>query len=185
MGVLIEIICGVYYGTGCESSNERSQFTWLCSPAESGKFTTFTRTVWTQYKSHPSNSWLDTVVKSVRALASQAEGQAVESRPSKMNDLQNWCLLLPSLALNSNRIEQNIRIVAHCAAALVFCWDSTIRSPWPCAVKTCFPSWYDLHSAAPLGNQAGRTMTWYPTQSHYSDTEPTSSCPILIMLNAK
>ena len=27
-------------------------------------------------------------------------------------------------------------------------------------------------------------MTWYPTQSHYPDTEPTSSCPILIMPSA-
>ena len=25
-------------------------------------------------------------------------------------------------------------------------------------------------------------MTWYPTQVHYPDTEPTSPCPVLIML---
>ena len=28
------------------------------------------------------------------------------------------------------------------------------------------------------------TMTWYPTRSHYPDNEPTSPCPILIMLSA-
>ena len=48
-----------------------------------------------------------------------------------------------------------------------------------------YPSWYDSvhswwhYSAAPLGNQAISTRSWY--QSHYSDTKPTSSCPILIM----
>ena len=40
-----------------------------------------------------------------------------------------------------------------------------------------------LYSAAPLGNQANNTMIWYPSQSHYPDTEPTSPCPILIMLS--
>ena len=40
------------------------------------------------------------------------------------------------------------------------------------------------YSAAELGDQATRTMTWYPSQSHYPDTEPTSSCPILIMPSA-
>ena len=39
----------------------------------------------------------------------------------------------------------------------------------------------DFISAAPLGDQANSTMTWYPTQSHYFDTEPTSPCLILIM----
>ena len=33
----------------------------------------------------------------------------------------------------------------------------------------------------PLRNQAVSTMTWYPTQSHYPDIEPTSPCPILIL----
>ena len=40
-----------------------------------------------------------------------------------------------------------------------------------------------LYSAASLENQATSTMTWYPTQSHYSDTERTSPCPLLIMLS--
>ena len=37
-----------------------------------------------------------------------------------------------------------------------------------------------LYSAAPLGNQAFNTLTWYCTQSHCHDTDP---CPILIMSN--
>ena len=44
-------------------------------------------------------------------------------------------------------------------------------------------SWW-LYSAVPLVDQAIITMTWYPTQSYYPDTEPTSHCPILIMLSA-
>ena len=39
-----------------------------------------------------------------------------------------------------------------------------------------------LYSTASLGHKA--TMTCYPTQSHYPDTEPTSPCPILIMPSA-
>ena len=41
-------------------------------------------------------------------------------------------------------------------------------------------SWW-LYNAAPLEDQSTSTMVWYPTQSHYPDTEPTSPCPILIM----
>ena len=46
-----------------------------------------------------------------------------------------------------------------------------------------FTSWQHLRSYEDryqLGDQA----TWYPTQSHYDDTEPTSPSPILIMKNA-
>ena len=43
-------------------------------------------------------------------------------------------------------------------------------------------SWW-LYSAAQLGYQAASTMTC-TTQSHYPDTEPTSPCPILLMLSA-
>ena len=32
-----------------------------------------------------------------------------------------------------------------------------------------------------MGNRAMSIMTWYPIQSHYPDTEPTSSCQILII----
>ena len=41
-----------------------------------------------------------------------------------------------------------------------------------------------LHSVVPMGNQDASTMTWYPTQSHYLDTEPTSPYTILLIPNA-
>ena len=49
-------------------------------------------------------------------------------------------------------------------------------------VPTCnsVHSWR-IYSVTPLGEQATRTMTRYPTQSHYLDTEPTSPFPTLIM----
>ena len=51
-------------------------------------------------------------------------------------------------------------------------------------VLTCgsADSW-QLYNPVPLGDQAASTMTWYLTQLHYSDTEPTSHRPILIMLS--
>ena len=45
-------------------------------------------------------------------------------------------------------------------------------------VTACPYGW--LHSAAPLENQAISTMTQYPSQSHYADTDPT-----LIMSSAR
>ena len=45
-------------------------------------------------------------------------------------------------------------------------------------------SWW-LYSTAPLGNQAVATMTHYPIQSHYPDTERTSHCSILLMLSSR
>ena len=45
-------------------------------------------------------------------------------------------------------------------------------------------SWY-IYSAALLEPQAAGTMTCYPSQSHYPDSEPVSSCPILIMPSAR
>ena len=45
-------------------------------------------------------------------------------------------------------------------------------------------SW-QLYSAASLEHQAASTMTCYPTQSNYPDTELTSSCHILIMPNPR
>ena len=56
---------------------------------------------------------------------------------------------------------------------------SKVIAEW---VATCegAHSWR-LYSAAPLINQATSNMTWYLTKSHYSDTEPTSHCRILIM----
>ena len=44
----------------------------------------------------------------------------------------------------------------------------------------CVHSW-QLYSAASLEHQATVTMTGYPTQLHYPDTEPTSPCTLLIM----
>ena len=41
-----------------------------------------------------------------------------------------------------------------------------------------------LYSVSPLGDQDASTMTWYFSQSHYRYSEPTSPCPILIMLSA-
>ena len=48
-------------------------------------------------------------------------------------------------------------------------------------VPTCdsVHSW-QLYSAASL---ATGSITYYPTQSHYPDTERTNLCPILIMLS--
>ena len=49
-------------------------------------------------------------------------------------------------------------------------------------VLTCerVHSWR-FYSVPPVVDQATRTMIWYPTQSHYPDTESTSPCPILII----
>ena len=48
------------------------------------------------------------------------------------------------------------------------------------------PTCYSVHScrlnsAAPLGNHAISTITWYPTQSHSTDIKPTTPCTIPIM----
>ena len=42
-----------------------------------------------------------------------------------------------------------------------------------------------LYSTVPLGDLDVSTMTWYSTQSHNPDTEPTSPCPILIVPSAR
>ena len=49
-------------------------------------------------------------------------------------------------------------------------------------VETCDSahSWR-FYSAVSLEHQVASTMTHYPIQSHYPDTEPTRLCPILIM----
>ena len=41
------------------------------------------------------------------------------------------------------------------------------------------------YSVAPLGKQTTGTMTQGPIQSHYPDSELTSSCPILLMPSAR
>ena len=42
-----------------------------------------------------------------------------------------------------------------------------------------------LHSAAPVGAQAAKIMMQYPTQWHYTNTEQTSSCSILLRLSIR
>ena len=49
---------------------------------------------------------------------------------------------------------------------------------WQCALMVSF-------SAGPLEDQATTTMIQYPTQSHYLDLEPNSSCYILIEPSAR
>ena len=41
---------------------------------------------------------------------------------------------------------------------------------------------FSLFSAAPQGNQATSTITQYPTQSHYPDTDITNPCPMLLIV---
>ena len=48
-------------------------------------------------------------------------------------------------------------------------WKTRLSEPWR------------LYSATLLEDQAVSTMLWYPTQSYFTDTEPASPCPILIM----
>ena len=53
-------------------------------------------------------------------------------------------------------------------------------------VPTCdsVHSWrHHSDSVAQLGSQSSSTNTLYPTQLHYTDTEPTSPYPILIIYN--
>ena len=68
---------------------------------------------------------------------------------------------------------------------LLFSFLATFKviSGW---VATCDSahSWW-LYSAVKLGNQTASTMTWYPTQSHYLDTELTSPCHILLVLSTR
>ena len=64
---------------------------------------------------------------------------------------------------------------------LVGCWEfyvlatSKVTSGWLLTCDSVHSSW--LYSAAPL-----KTMIWYPTQSHYPDTEPTSPFPSILTM---
>ena len=60
---------------------------------------------------------------------------------------------------------------------------SKVISKWELTCNSAH-SWR-LYSAAPLGNQAASTVTQFPTQSHYPNTEPTSPCLLLIMLSTQ
>ena len=57
-------------------------------------------------------------------------------------------------------------------------------------ISGCVPTCHSAHSwklynAASLGQQTAGPMICYPTQPHYPDTEPTSPCPIQIMLSGR
>ena len=43
------------------------------------------------------------------------------------------------------------------------------------------PHWWWLYSTATLGNHGVVTMTWFPTQPYYPDTEVTNHCPPLFI----
>ena len=78
----------------------------------------------------------------------------------------------------------------HCTSVLldillVGCWCFTSLQH----LRTLVLTWDSVHSwwlycAAPLGNQAANTMTWYPTKSHYPNIELTSHCIIVLLPNA-
>ena len=84
--------------------------------------------------------------------------------------------------------EQVVTWDAMTRDALVDCWSfyilatSKVISVWALTCDSAH-SW-ELYSAVRLGDQTASTMTRYPTQSHYPDTEPTSPCLTLIMLSA-
>ena len=95
-------------------------------------------------------------------------------------------LLYPGTELTS---PCHIRLMQHTrlGSNKYQCWTpiSRIDTLWnsnPCLNpgRDNAHSWR-LYCAAPLGDQAGWTITWYPTQSHYPDTEPTSPYPLLLM----
>ena len=70
-----------------------------------------------------------------------------------------------------------LRIARH------FCW---LFEFYILATSKIISGWeLSCDSAAPLGNQATSTMTSYPIQSHYPDTELISPCPILLMPSAR
>ena len=53
-------------------------------------------------------------------------------------------------------------------------------------ISTCdSPHSWRFYSAAPLADQATYTMTQFPIQSDYLDTELTSPCPTLVMPNTR
>ena len=90
-----------------------------------------------------------------------------------------FCLLLFNYVFN--RLYQETQIFV----CLLFYIHATSKIIL-CQVPTCdrMHSWR-LCSAASLGHQATGTMACYATQSLYPVTEPTSPCPILIMMSAR
>ena len=78
---------------------------------------------------------------------------------------------LRNASLNAAQVDWLVFGVLQLATSQVIKEHVTVRT-------YCLP-WHT--SAAPLGEQATSTMTWYPTQSHYPNTKPTNPCHILIM----
>ena len=58
---------------------------------------------------------------------------------------------------------------------------SKVISGWLPTCDSTHSWWLYNYSAAPLRNQPTSTMSRYPTQPYYPDTEPASPCPILLM----
>ena len=82
-----------------------------------------------------------------------------------------------SAQVNGNWTRGEVSTPGYCL--LLFCVLAT-SEVISGRVPTCDSahSWW-FNSAAPLGDQATRTMIWYCTQSHYPDPEPISPCPVL------
>ena len=85
-------------------------------------------------------------------------------------------MLVLTLTAVGCRTAVQIRHLLYCLLFYILT-TTTVLSRW---VPTCASaySWrLYIYSVASLAHQATSTMTWYPTQSHYPDTEPTSLCP--------
>ena len=91
-----------------------------------------------------------------------------------------------------------VNVILMCSMCIIQCTHSSSQSPLPCnaidklvclllfyvlATSMVISEWVptcgsahsgQLNKAVRLGDQTASTMTWYHTQSHYSDTEPTS-----------
>ena len=101
-----------------------------------------------------------------------------------------YCCIVACTYLGSGSGHRTATMAAHllltsgpvrCEAVLHSCGASPVGG----RVATCdsVHSWW-FNSVTSLGYQATGSMTCYHIQSHYSVTEPTSPCPILIMTNA-
>ena len=84
------------------------------------------------------------------------------------------------LYLDTEMLDMNIAGLFSSFVLLLFYVLATYKViSWRVPTCNSVHSWW-LYSAVPLRTQAVSTMIWYPIESHYFDTEPTSPCPILI-----
>ena len=86
-----------------------------------------------------------------------------------------WCVMLLQM--------QAAGVAPCCLLELYFLATAKVLSGWAPTTDSVY-SW-QLYGAAPLRKQTAGTLTRYPTQSHYPDTEPTNPHPILLMPNAR